>query len=494
MSAKVTRVHSMQLLAFTVLNYKRIRVARCTLPEGKDFVVIGGENGNGKSSAAEAIMVALRAMATNGLKKPVNTGAPDGKGYGISLTLGNPDPLYTITTYSNPDGASQGIKVKYANGDPGEVKNPQEVIRELLGASTINPLKILAMEPVELRRTLMEMCGLDVDAMDEELKAERKEEARLEQVKLTAEGKVAGLAWHDDAPEKEISGAELVSEHARGSSRNNEIQRQAHEYRQAQTQIETIIKGLREDDEKLKTFTDQLVHRITELSAHVESQTVDLAELTHKIENIESLNSKFRDNQARIKAAAEWHEAEANVGKQNARVKELEAAKKQKLKEAKLPIEGIGFDSKEVTLNGIPFSQVGKAERIRVAVSICLYRCGALPLIIIDDAEALDHKSMRLLIDALADAGAQCVAFSVANQEDDRFDKDCDFYIVDGELKSGADAEKLRPVKPALTTSGKGGEDTPPPVESAPLSPEPRVCPECGGKACGPTCMNGDAS
>lgn len=481
----------MQLLAFTVLSYKRIKVAKATI-DGKDFTVIGGENSNGKSSLAEAFMIALRAMATQGLKKPVNTDAPEGRGYGVSLTLGNPNPLYEIQTYSTPEGASKGIKIKFADGRPGEVPNPNEVIKELLGASTINPVKILTMEPVELRKTLMDMCGLDVDAMDAEIAAARKEETRLLQVQTVAEGKVKGLPWHDDAPEAEQSATALLAEHQQGASRNQEIGRVVHNYRQAQAQIKAIIEQLGDDDDKLPKLTDQLLYRITELADRLESKTINLADLTHRIENVEALNRKFRDNQARKAAADEWKAAEVTVGEQNDRVKTLEAAKKQKLAEAKFPIEGIGFDAKEVTYNGIPFSQAGNAERIRVAVAMCLYRCGALPLIIIDNAEALDNKSMALLTEALADAGAQCVAFSVANREEDgRFDKDCDLYIVDGELKSGEEAAKLKPEKPSR---GKGGEDPSLPIQPALPAPEPTVCPECGGKACGPTCMNGEAS
>jgi hypothetical protein len=323
---------------------------------------------------------------------------------------------------------------------------------------------ILKMEPAELRKVLIRLGGLDLDALDKAIADAKDIERQADREQVAALARSRDLPWHEDAPEEETSAAELsqrlqdaIAENAKRAAAlaqqlQDAIAENAMRDRQA-TNFREAHRDIKEKIEKLPTSVDEQLY--APLLSHLSNQSdallaskvdtaplqpefaskVDTAQLEAALANVEANNRKFSDNQARAKANAEWKKAEDELGKAIEIRKAAEAAKRTAIAAASFPVDGLGFDEKEVTFNGIPFSQAGNAERIRVAVAICLAGRGALPFLLIDNAEALDNKSLRLLIEEVDRQGAQCLAFVVANQdEDETFDRECAFYIVDGKV------------------------------------------------------------
>lgn len=426
---------ALRVVGIYIRNYQRIEafdLDQEALADG--VVIVGGENSNGKTSACEAVSIGLGLKSKQGLKVPVNKNAPEDKGYGIRIELGDPELAYTITHWSTPEGKAEGFRVARANGET--VSNPQTWMKDVLDGLR-NPVDILKMEPAELRKVLIQLGGLDLDALDKAIADAKAIEKQAELTQNAALARAKEFPWHEDAPEEETSAAELSERLQEAYAENQRRQSAKDRMTRGATEIARTISDNRLSSPSVDPLVDQLV---THLRQEADAITlIDTAALQADIANVEGRNRKFRDNQARIRANKEWQEAEAKLGEAIEARKAAESAKRSAIANATFPVEGLGFDEKEVTYNGIPFSQAGNAERIRVAVAICLAGRGALPFLLIDNAEALDKKSLRLLIEEVDRQGAQCLAFVVANQdEDETFDRECAFYIVDGKVKKGA--------------------------------------------------------
>jgi len=67
------------------------------------------------------------------------------------------------------------------------------------------------------------------------------------------------------------------------------------------------------------------------------------------------------------------------------------------LKEAKFPIDGLGFNEQGVTFNGIPFKQCSSAERLKVSLAMAMALNPELKVIRITNGNLLDSSNMTIV-------------------------------------------------------------------------------------------------
>lgn len=82
---------------------------------------------------------------------------------------------------------------------------------------------------------------------------------------------------------------------------------------------------------------------------------------------------------------------------------------------ADLPVDGLEVTGKDITLNGIPFATLNRAEQVRLAVEVAKLRKGDIPLVCLDGMEALDAERFQLLTDALKKEGIQAIVTTVSD-------------------------------------------------------------------------------
>jgi hypothetical protein len=96
-------------------------------------------------------------------------------------------------------------------------------------------------------------------------------------------------------------------------------------------------------------------------------------------------------------------------------LKALDQLKKQKLDS--LPIPGLEIRDNEVYKNGIPFDQLNHAARYTLAIEIGSLGMGDLPLVVSDEAEALDEKEFAAFCAAVKESGMQFLIARVDSGE-----------------------------------------------------------------------------
>lgn len=444
----------LRITGIDIRNYKKIKAFSLEIAPDDTLITIGGENENGKSTVLDAIESTIVGIIQT-QTMPIRDGAESG---GIKLIA----PPYEFKRLFTPEGTS----LKITRTDDGtEVQDKKTLLNQLMGDFFVRPMTFLTATPIQQRRQLEALVGIDMDSIDASIEESRRTERQLDEHQKKVIARVDLLPWHDDAPEALVSVAEL-SEHLRAIHEHNNGVEQARNavtlkrqsiasteesLDRAAAEIERLKRQLAEAEGRKSTLEDTLAganQELTNLQAVADGlQAKPFAEIEAQISGAEAENQKFRENEAKATAKKEWDRAEAELGEAISATKQLEAEKKRLLSEAAFPVEGLSFDATQILLNGIPFRQASSAQRVRTAIAIALAMRGQLAPILINDASILDKKLLRLIVEEAERRGAQVFAEIVTNLEEKGFDEDCSVYIVDG---GNTEIQWRGPVVPAI--------------------------------------------
>lgn len=508
----------MSIIRIESENFKRITLAE--IPVTGPVTIIGGLNGQGKSSALdtfEAVVGGEKSVP----EKPVHTGAEyaegriytsDGLKFRKRLVPGKPGRLEVSTA----EGAT--------------FKSPQAMADKMFGRFGLDPLAFTRKKKEEKLELVRKLAGVDftlLDAQRAELYDKRTIVGKeLDRLKATAEvdrltERLAAMPYHEGLPAEPTAMGALLAELRAAQEENR-----AREARRAtlraslgegaeleakirdgegkagaiQAQIADLEKRLAELKGKLGQWKEYLAKKHEELAAFegkaeaVRAEVaaivdVDLGPLQERMDGLEEENRLVRENQARAALAAQVeakkaeHAAalEAKKAERDALTKQIDAidAQKQKvLSEAHFPIEGLSFDENGLTFRGEPFEQASSAEQLRVATAIAFALSGTCKVALIRDGSLLDDESLRLLSDFAEAEGGQVFI--------ERVGADGNVIIEDGHIATPAEVERIRQRLSAAFTRSPldvlaeelAKPEEPEASESAPAQPEPAAEPE----------------
>lgn len=402
----------MHIIGLEVEHFKRIRVLRIK-PDGS-LVILGGQNGAGKTSVLDAIEAALGGLGA-APTDPVRHGARKAR---IVVNLGE---LVVERTFSS---RGSQLVVKAADGTP--QRSPQALLDELYSKISFDPASFARMEPKKQDAVLKELLGLDFNELDrdrsaifaartEENRAIKALEARL---KAMPEPE-AGL------PAEELSseaiGKELTA--LREQDRVNAAERGALKEAEDKLQLhEADIQDARNEVRDLERQLDAAREHLTSLEAErieLEAEVVvarervsklvepDTAAPQKRLAEIEATNRKVRARKERDKLEQELADRAEKAEQMSAAIEGIDEKKQTALAAAKFPVPGLGFDELGVTLNGVPLEQASGAEKLRVSVAIGAALNPRVKVMLVRDGSLLDGKSMRLLAELAEQTGSQ---------------------------------------------------------------------------------------
>ena len=424
-----------------IRNYKRVTSVQLALDPDDNLITIGGENGHGKSSTLDAIEAALCGPQRD-VTNPVHEGQPGG---GVIIQI----PPYQVKRIYSPDG-KPSLQVIHT-GTLTEVPRPSQFLKELVGGLFVDPLHFIGLQPIEQRKLLADLLGLDMSTIDGQIEQAREEVKRLDQYQKGLVAKVEELPEHPDAPEAEVSVDEITKQlgdaiafnasgstlRAKADNIGNQIFARERELGAAEYEITRIKQQLAEAEQRRDAVKAGIEDSRLEL-AQAEKEAnefvgIDIEPLQAQLRDADATNRKVRDNAAKARARDEWTKAEEQMGQAAAKVKALENEKKEMLAAAKFPVDGLGFDAKGITLDGQPFAQASHAQQIRASMAIALMQRGKVAPILIKDASTIDKKMLRAIADIAKEYGAQVFAEVIANKEEDgSYDRECSFIIEEG--------------------------------------------------------------
>jgi len=424
-------------------NVKRL-VAVSVKPDGS-LVVVGGRNGQGKTSLLDSIAMALGGKDLVPAE-PLRRGASKGE---VCVTLD--DGTVIKRTFTPAGGGTLAV----TNKDGAKYGSPQKMLDGLVGKLSFDPLAFSRMDPKAQAETVRELVGLDLSAIEAKRQAAYDKRTDINREAKRIEGALAKLPPSvEGAPTAEVSIHDLSAELSTRRQHNAKRATMA-------SGLEQLRKSAVSYKEKIAKFESDLEmvrHELDHVTATGRSLSAELAatseaneaEVLKQIEDVQNINAAARHAIERRKLAAELAEQTAKSDALTDEISAAEDHKREKLEACKMPIDGLAFDESGVTLAGLPLAQASSAEQLRASVAIGLAMHPKLKVLLVRDGSLLDEQSLAMVAEMASLAEAQVWVERVGKGDE------CTVVIEDGHVVSDAKPARVQAALPMREPGAEG--------------------------------------
>lgn len=394
-------------------NVKRIKAIMLE-PSQNGLTVIGGKNGQGKTSVLDTI-----AWVLGGNKYKPSEPHREGSVIPPSLRIVMDNGLIVERKGKNSD-----LKVT----DPEGRKSGQQLLNEFISALALDLPQFINSSAKEKADILLKIIGVgdmlyELERKETELYNRRYALGQIadQKAKFAAE-----MPEYPDAPKELISVSDLIRQQQDILARNGENQRK----RDRLAQIEAHANALSAEIEKLqRELTATLADLETARSDTLFLNDQSTAELERSIAGVEQTNIKVRANLDKEKAE---EDAKAYKNDYNALTLQIEAVRREKydlLNCADLPLEGLSVENGELTYNGFRWDNMSSSEQLKVATAIVRKLNPNCGFVLLDKLEQMDVETLREFGAWLEAEGLQAIATRVSTGDE------CSVIIEDGYVK-----------------------------------------------------------
>lgn len=391
----------MKIIELSIENIKKIKAAH--IVPADNTILIQGDNAAGKSSILDSIVWALvGGKSIDSL--PIRNGEKKGS---IKAVLGEgPDKIeYEITR----SFTEKGNYLKIETLDGSKIGSPQAFLDKLVGSISFDPLAFINQDEKKQRKVLMELIGIDVDALDKKEKEVFDERTIKGRELKVQETKVKGLKKWDDVKEiEEVKVSELVKKLEEANKHNKELEDRIEKNTRLKTkasdwishiellrtQMVSLEKEIAEYEDSIEKAREQFK---AEKQAISELEPIDTESIKTSIQEVENTNAKIRDNKA---YKSEQKSLEIVKSQYDVIDKELEtirAAKIQTLESAPIPVPNLTFSDSGLIYNSIPLAQCSDGEKLMVSMGISMALNPTMRVLRIKDGSLLGPTNMKIL-------------------------------------------------------------------------------------------------
>ena len=407
----------MKINKLEIENVKRVKAVKIS-PTQNGLTVIGGRNGQGKTSVLDAI-----AWALGGDKFKPSQAAREGSVTPPSLKIVMQNGLIVERT-----GKNSTLKVT----DPKGEKGGQRLLDEFVEKLALDLPKFLESSDKEKAAVLLHVIGVDsklaeLEKSENELYQERLAIGRIADQK---EKYAKEQPYYTEAPDDLVSPADLIKEQQEILARNGQREQWKRQYDQ-------LIAERMHNDELIEETTRKL-HELTEKAALLDKQVKDAAkspnelkmestaELEESIANIDEINRKVRANLDKEKAEADAANYRKQYQELDIRLNEVRQQKIDLLRSADLPLPGLTVVEDELVYRGQRWDNMSSSEQLRVATAIIRKINPECGFVLLDKLEQMDLETLNEFGAWLEAEGLQAIATRVSTGEE------CSIIIEDG--------------------------------------------------------------
>ena len=395
-------------------NIKRVKAVRLE-PSPSGLTVIGGKNGQGKTSVLDAI-----AWALGGDKFKPSTPEREGSVVAPELKITLSNGLVV-----ERKGKNSSLKVI----DPAGNKAGQQLLNEFIEMLALNLPKFMSATGKEKANTLLQIIGVgdklyELEKIENQLYNRRTEFGRIaDQKKKYAEE----LVRYPEAPANIVSAAELIKQQQDILARNGENERKrqnAERYNRELVQAQAAF-----DEAKKRLELAEQNAAMARMSAQ-DLQDESTAELEQNIAGIDAINVKVRANHDKEKAEMDAAEYTKQYNDLTLEIAKIRQAKIDLLKNANLPLPDLSVENGELIYKGFKWDNMSGAEQLKVATAIIRKLNPNCGFVLLDKLEQMDVDTMREFGAWLEAEGLQVIATRVSTSKDE-----CSVIIEDGYVK-----------------------------------------------------------
>lgn len=445
--------------AHNVLGVKDIRFEM----EGRHLFLVGGKNGQGKTSALTALVMTLCGKSGMGTKDYPAIALRDGQKKGkVTIELTGSTDLHEdtgLTAELSLRRKASGVVVeefRLLDSTGAEAPEPRKMLQRLFQLKAFDPLAFERMKPKEKASCVQQMLGLDLSKYDKEHATAFTERTDVGRDGKKLAAQLEGMTKHKDAPKDEIKVADLMEEVDKLQGENK-----------ARAEMEKLADDLHERQVKLTSLADDVVDQIATLQKKLEEtkeqisvaekgeknarkqleklpdRTEDIAAVKANIAKADETNRMVRENIAYDKLAKEVKDSRGKWQELTDKLIEIAEERAEEVANADWPIEGMELQEDGLLWNKLPFEQASTSQRIMASVAIGMRLNPELRLLVCEHGSDLDTDTLDALDAVLKERDFQCIVELVTRSKED--EERCAVVISDGEVvgaKTSPDTEE----------------------------------------------------
>lgn len=430
---------SVKIVNLEAENVKRIKAVQIA-PAETGLTVIGGNNGQGKTSVLDSI-----AWALGGEKYRPSAAQREGA---------NTPPRLHITLSNGLVVERKGKNSALTVTDPTGHKGGQQLLNEFVEQLALDLPRFLNASDKDKADTLLKIIGVgdQLARLDREIKSTFDRRTAIGQIARQKQAFAEEMLEYPEAPDEPVSAAELIRQQQEILARNGENQRK----RARAAKLEDTVARLQTQVSDLQARLDEahaaLIRAKNDLdTAHKSSDDLrdeSTAALEANIRDIEEINRKVRANMDKARAADDAAAMQKEYDGLTAQLEQLRSDRLALLQGADLPLPGLGVEDGCLTYQGRHWGDMSGSDQLRVSTAIVRRLNPECGFVLLDKLEQMDLTTLHDFGLWLEQEGLQAIATRVSTGGE------CQIIIEDGRV-AGQDTEaRMAAATPRAWTKG----------------------------------------
>lgn len=441
---------SVKINSLELENVKRVKAVKLE-PAQSGLTIVGGRNGQGKTSVLDAISWALGGNRKKP-SQPHREGSATDPYLHVELTNG---------LIVERKGKTSALKVI----DPAGNKSGQNLLDQFIEALALDLPKFMESTSKEKAQTLLQIIGVgdylfELEAKEEKLFNQRTSIGQMERQKR---GAAEEMEFYPDAPAEPVSAAELIQQQQEILARNGENQRKRERVNDIQLALNSAEGEAKIIADRISALSEELSHKNADIDrlreefasakkTAEELQDESTAEIEASITAIDETNAKVRTNAVRAMAMKDADELKDQYEDLTREIEGIRKDKMALLADAKLPLDGLAVERGELIYNGNAWDCMSGSDQLRVATAIVRALKPECGFVLVDKLEQFDPQTLQEFGAWAESQDLQIIGTRVSTGDE------CSIVIEDG--YSSAQAAPIPTPQP--TTEHKPNEEVNP--------------------------------
>ena len=387
-------------------------------PSPLGLTIVGGKNGQGKTSVLDSI-----AWVLGGAKKqpsqPHRNGAMS-------------DPAISLTLSNGIRVERKGKNSTLTVIDPQGKRSGQSLLDAFVSEFALDLPKFMEASNKEKAQILLRILGVgdQLAALDLSETRAYNERHQIGQIATAKKKHAEELPEYPDVQTEPMSISELIARQQSVLARNGENQRKREALEHYRLKLDDAARRLENLKRELAAAQENWSKVLADFDDASKSaqdlEDENTAELEQQIAEFETINLQIAANQQKAAAKDEADQYQAQYDAKDAEINQIRAQRMALLSDAPLPLAGLSVVDGDLVYNSQKWDCMSGSEQLRVAVAIVRKLKPECSFVLMDKLEQMDVDTLRQFGAWLESEGLQVIATRVSTGDE------CSIIIEDG--------------------------------------------------------------